>query len=74
MSNNFEFQKAGEVCENCRERWENAKLPTKKLFALPSYTMRYHSSVAICPYCDGGEITKLAVANIKRREANVIRK
>jgi hypothetical protein len=69
---NFEFQCAGDICENCQERWENAKKPPIKLVALPSYTMRYHSPVAICPYCDGQPIRALAAASVKRREINAI--
>jgi uncharacterized protein with PIN domain len=64
---NFEFQKAGEVCENCEERWAKARKPSITLVALPSYTMRYHAPVAICSYCDG-PILAISVATAKRRE------
>ena len=63
----FKFQEAGDVCENCRERWEERNKPTIKLVPLPSFTMRYHSPVAICPYCDG-PILQIAEATAKRRE------
>lgn len=66
---NFEFQKAGDTCENCRERWEEKNKPTIALVALPSFTMRYHSPVAICSYCDG-PIRDIAVATAKRREVH----
>jgi hypothetical protein len=68
-SDNFEFQHAGDVCENCKERWESAKKPPLKLVALPSYTMRYHSPVATCPYCDG-PVHDLAAVTVKRREVD----
>lgn len=66
----FEFQKAGDICENCQERWEEKNKPTIKLIALPGFTMRYHSSVAVCSYCDGSEILKIAGKSAKRREIN----
>jgi uncharacterized protein with PIN domain len=62
------FQKPGDVCESCKERWEKIGKPPKVLIGLPSYTMRYHSEIAICPYCDSDQIEKLAQASIKRRE------
>lgn len=66
---NFEFQKAGDVCDNCQERWEIAGKHPISLIGLPTYTMRYHSPVAVCSYCDG-PIHSIAVATVKRREAN----
>lgn len=68
-ADNFEFQKAGDICENCEERWKLAGKPPIKLVPLPGYTMRYHSPVATCPYCDG-PIRDIAVASAKRREEN----
>lgn len=68
MSDKLEFQKAGDICDNCKRRWEKAKKPPIALIGLPTYTMRYHSPVAICPYCDG-PIRDIAVATAKRREA-----
>jgi hypothetical protein len=62
----FEFQKAGDVCKNCVERWEMANKPPIKLVALPSFTMRFHSPVAVCSYCDG-PIYDIAVASANRR-------
>lgn len=70
-SDNFEFQRAGDICENCKERWENATKSPIALVALPSYTMRYHSPVAICSYCDG-PVLAIAQATVKRREVNVV--
>lgn len=66
---NFEFQAAGDVCENCEERWKKSGKPSIRLLALPSFTMRYHTPVAVCPYCDG-PIRDIAVATAKRREVN----
>ncbi len=66
---NYEFQKAGDVCENCKERWEMANKAPIKLVALPGFTMRYHSTVAICSYCDG-PIRDIALATAKRREVD----
>lgn len=63
----FEFQKAGDICENCQERWEEKNKPTIALVGLPSFTMRYHAPVAVCPYCDG-PIRDIAMATAKRRE------
>jgi len=65
-----QFQEAGDVCANCVERWEEKGKPVIHLVALPSFTMRYHSPVAICPYCDG-PIQQIAEATAKRREADV---
>lgn len=48
-----EFQRAGEVCQNCRKRWAKANKPAVLLVALPVHTKRYDAEVAICPYCDG---------------------
>ncbi len=66
---NFEFQKAGDICENCKERWETANKPLIKLIALPSFTMRYHAPVAVCSYCDG-PIADIARQTAKRRETD----
>lgn len=68
-ADNFEFQKAGDTCENCEERWKKAGKPLIALVALPGYTMRYHSAVAVCPYCDG-PIRDIAMATAKRREVD----
>lgn len=68
-ADNFEFQKAGDICENCEERWKLAGKPPIKLVALPGPTMRYHTVVAVCPYCDG-PIRDVAVASAKRRKDN----
>jgi hypothetical protein len=68
-ADNFEFQKAGDICENCKERWENTGKHPIALVALPTFTMRYHSPVAACPYCDG-PIRDIAVATAKRREVD----
>lgn len=65
----FTFQEAGDVCENCRERWEDRNKPVIHMVALPSFTMRYHSAVAVCPYCDG-PIQQIAEATAKRREVD----
>ena len=70
----FEFQKAGDICENCKERWENAGKPLVTLVGLPTFTMRYHTPVAICSYCDGGEIGKIAVMSANTREINASNK
>lgn len=66
-ADNFEFQKAGDICENCKDRWAKKGKPPIALVALPSFTMRYHAAVAVCPYCDG-PIRDLATATVKRRE------
>lgn len=68
-ADNFEFQKAGDICENCQERWKTAGKPPIALVGLPTFTMRYHTPVAACPYCDG-PIHDIAVAAAKKREAN----
>ena len=64
---NFEFQKAGDVCENCKERWESAGKSPITLVPLPSYTMRYHAPVAVCTYCDG-PVQNIAHATARHRE------
>ena len=65
----FEFQQAGEVCENCQERWEEKNKPPIKLVALPSFTMRYHTPVAVCSFCDG-PIADIARKTAQRREVD----
>lgn len=64
-----EFQKAGDICSNCEDRWTRANKPTITLVPLPSVTMRYHQPVAICPYCDG-PVRDIAVATAKKRESD----
>lgn len=66
----YDFQNAGDICENCQERWEDLNRHPIALVALPSYTMRYHSPVAVCPFCDGGEIVK--IANKKHGEKDAV--
>ena len=67
----FTFQEAGDICESCKERWEKAHRSTIALIALPSFTMRYHTAVAVCPYCDG-PVHDIAVATAKRREIDAL--
>jgi len=64
-----QFQEAGDICSNCHERWEERNKPLIRLVALPSFTMRYHAPVAVCPYCDG-PIHTIATATAKRREVD----
>jgi hypothetical protein len=68
-ADNFEFQAAGDICENCQDRWKKSSKPLIPLVGLPTFTMRYHAPVAVCPYCDG-PIRDIAVAAAKKREAN----
>lgn len=63
-----DFPKAGDICENCRERWEDKKLPPKQLIALPSVTQIYHSEVAVCSFCDGDPLIEFAYQNAEKRE------
>jgi hypothetical protein len=60
------FQKAGEVCETCKDFWKSQSRAPKKLVALPSVTQVYHSEVAVCPYCDGEPIVRFAAQNFKQ--------
>lgn len=53
------MQRAGEVCEGCRERWEKQQKKPMTLKRLPNSTLNKHISVPVCEYCDG---TTLAIA------------
>lgn len=49
------MQKPGDVCENCKERWERKKVEPKVLVKAPNSTQNKKLVVAICPWCDGGD-------------------
>lgn len=46
------MQKAGDVCESCRERWERKKKEPKVLRSLND-ALHKDTKVVACPYCDG---------------------
>lgn len=46
------MQKVGDVCENCRERWEARKKEPKVLQRIGS-TANHKLIVPACEYCDG---------------------
>ncbi len=53
--------KAGDVCESCRERWENKGKEPLILSAATGKTANKESEVLLCSWCDGDaiKITKL---------------
>ena len=62
------FQKAGEDCGNCIDRWTVQDKPPVKLVALPTRSENQIAEIAICPYCDG-PIFEVAIDAL-RREAD----
>lgn len=48
-------QRPGDICENCRQRWENRKIEPKILQHVGK-TMQKKMFVAVCEYCDGGTL------------------
>lgn len=49
-------QKAGDVCESCREFWENLDKEPKVLRALGK-TENHNKPVPACPHCDGAALS-----------------
>lgn len=49
------MQKVGDVCENCRPRWEKRKKEPKVLQRIGS-TEHHGMIVPACEYCDGAAI------------------
>lgn len=47
------FPKAGSICPNCKEKWEEAGKPVQILIPLRNRTLRHKHEIAICPHCDG---------------------
>lgn len=45
--------KAGDVCENCRPRWEKQGLEPKTLERAKGTTEKKRYVVTLCPWCDG---------------------
>lgn len=52
-------RKAGDICEDCFPRWEERKLPPKRLIELPT-TTELGLKIVVCPFCDGDPIVKFA--------------
>lgn len=46
------MQKPGDVCENCRDRWEEQSMEPKVLQRLGT-TVNHKHIVPACEYCDG---------------------
>jgi hypothetical protein len=57
------FPKAGEVCPNCKGRWERRDMWPMKLVALPLRTIRYRHVISFCPFCDGDVMPNYKVTN-----------
>jgi Zn finger protein HypA/HybF involved in hydrogenase expression len=55
------MQKVGDVCENCRSRWESKDREPKVLQKAKGTTEEKKAVVPICPYCDGDAV-KIAKA------------
>lgn len=56
------MQKVGDVCENCRERWEEKKQEPKVLQKLGS-TLTKNQIVPACEFCDGPALEISALDN-----------
>lgn len=48
-------QKVGDVCESCREFWENQDSEPKVLQSL-GYTEIHNTHVPACSHCDGSSL------------------
>lgn len=57
------MQKVGDVCENCRERWERQKKEPKVLQAAANSTIKRGFKVPLCPYCDGDAVGMTNLSN-----------
>jgi hypothetical protein len=57
------MQKVGDVCEGCRERWEEKEQEPKVLQKLPNATMNHKVIVPACEYCDGDVLVIAAMGN-----------
>lgn len=56
------MQKVGDVCENCRPRWEKQEKEPRVLQRLGK-TQGGHI-VPACPFCDGEPIIEIAQRNM----------
>lgn len=56
-------QKPGDVCENCRVRWEKKQLEPKVLQRASGTTMNKKFLVPLCEYCDGPALSISQIGN-----------
>ena len=59
------MQKVGDVCENCRERWEARNKEPKVLQEAAGSTIMQKHKVPLCEYCDGDA---LSITNLGNNE------
>lgn len=57
------MQKVGDVCENCREKWERKKMEPKVLQRATGLTINHKLQVPLCDHCDGPALTISALDN-----------
>jgi hypothetical protein len=57
------MQKIGDVCENCRERWEAKGKEPKVLQEAAHTTLKKKFKVPLCDYCDGGALGIINLGN-----------
>jgi hypothetical protein len=63
------MQKVGDVCEGCREQWEDKGKEPMALQKLPGSTMNHKLIVPACEYCDGDIFVMAAMDNRDDLEA-----
>lgn len=56
-------QKVGDVCEECKDRWEGREQEPKVLVKADGVTQNRKMIVPLCPYCDGGAVEITALGN-----------
>jgi hypothetical protein len=57
------MQKIGDVCENCRQRWEKKGKEPKVLQAAGGTSLTQKMKVPLCPFCDGDAVTIVNLGN-----------
>lgn len=57
------MQKVGDVCDNCRPRWEAKQKEPKVLQVAANTTTKKGIKVPLCPYCDGDALSIINLGN-----------
>lgn len=47
------MQKIGDVCENCKAKWERKQLEPRVLQKASGVTINHKLQVPLCSHCDG---------------------
>lgn len=56
-------QKIGDVCEECKPRWERKKIEPQVLVAASGKTEVKGEVVPLCPWCDGNAVKVSELGN-----------